>query len=158
MLRVNVTISNISAERLLDFRKPFPQVHINTNLNLTGTERKPDESLDVPFVLTISYNPSVARISLKGTVYVVGDKGETEKVYKEYEEKKRPPPDHSTVSVERCLHRVGPDVQNLEHSAAHPVAPNIRDQTGREETLRKGLQRLKKARSKLFQRHVHRRT
>jgi hypothetical protein len=57
MLRVSVTISNISAERFFDFRKPFHQVHINTNLNLTGTERKPDESLDVPFVLTISCNP-----------------------------------------------------------------------------------------------------
>lgn len=92
MLRVNVVISNISAERFLDFRKPFPQVHINTNLNLTGMEKKLDESLDVPFVLTISYNPSVAQISLKGTAYVVGDKGETERVYKEYEEKKPPPP------------------------------------------------------------------
>ena len=92
MLRVNVVISNISAERFLDFRKPFPQVHINTNLNLTGMEKKLDESLDVPFVLTISYNPSVAQINLKGTAYVVGDKGETEKVYKEYEEKKPPPP------------------------------------------------------------------
>jgi hypothetical protein len=92
MLRVNVVISNISAERFLDFRKPFPQVHINTNLNLTGMEKKLDESLDVPFVLTISYNPSVAQISLKGTAYVVGDKGETEKVYKEYEDKKPPPP------------------------------------------------------------------
>jgi hypothetical protein len=92
MLRVNVVISNISAERFLDFRKPFPQVHISTNLNLTGMEKKPDASLDVPFVLTISYSPSVAQISLKGTAYVVGDTGETERVYKEYEEKKPPPP------------------------------------------------------------------
>jgi hypothetical protein len=92
MLRVNVTISNISAERFLDFRKPFPPVNINTNLNLTGMEKRQDESLDVPFVLTISYNPSVAQISLKGTAYVVGDKGETERVYREYEEKKPPPP------------------------------------------------------------------
>lgn len=92
MLRVNVVISNISAERFLDFRKPFPQVHINTNLNLTGMEKKPDESLDVPFVVTIIYNPSVAQISLKGIAYVIGDKGETQRVYEEYEEKKPPPP------------------------------------------------------------------
>lgn len=92
MLRVNVVITNISAERFHDFRKPFPQIHINTNLNLTGMERKPDDSLDVPFVLTISYNPSVAQISLKGTAFVVGEKSETDKVYREYEEKKPPPP------------------------------------------------------------------
>jgi hypothetical protein len=92
MLRVNVVISNMSAERFLDFRKPFPQIQINTNLNLTGMEKKPDESLEVPFVLTISYNPSVAQINLRGTAYVVGEKGEIDKVYREYEEKKPPPP------------------------------------------------------------------
>ena len=92
MLRVNVNISNISAERFLDFRKPFPQIHINTNLNLTNMEKKPDDSLEVPFILTISYNPSVAQINLKGTAYVVGDKNEIERAYKDYEEKKPPPP------------------------------------------------------------------
>jgi hypothetical protein len=92
MLKVNVTISNISAERFLDFRKPFPQIHINTNLNLTNMEKEPDDSLEVPFILTISYNPSVAQINLKGTAYVVGDKSEIEKAFKDYEEKKPPPP------------------------------------------------------------------
>lgn len=89
MLRVNVVITNISAERFLDFRKPFPQIQINTNLNLTGMERKLDDSLDVPFILTISYNPSVAQVNLKGVAFVVGEKGEIDKVYKEYEEKNR---------------------------------------------------------------------
>ncbi len=92
MLRVNVAISNISAERFLDFRKPFPQIQINTNLNLRDMEKKPDDSLEVPFILTISYNPSVAQISLKGTAYVVGEKDEIEKTYKDYEQKKPPPP------------------------------------------------------------------
>lgn len=55
-------------------------------------ERKPDDSLEVPFILTISYNPSVAQISLKGTAYVVGEKVEIEKAYKDYEQKKPPPP------------------------------------------------------------------
>jgi len=92
MIRVNVSISNVSAERYLDFRKPIPPIQINTNLNLTGMEKKPDDSLEVPFVLTISYNPSIAQISLKGRAFVVGEKGETDKVYKDYEEKKPPPP------------------------------------------------------------------
>jgi len=92
MIRVNVSISNVSGERFLDFRKPMPPVQINTNLNLTGMEKKPDDSVEVPFVLTINYNPSVAQISLKGRAYVVGDKGEVDKIYREYEEKKPPPP------------------------------------------------------------------
>lgn len=92
MIRVNVSITNISADRYLDLRKPLPPIQINTNLNLLGMEKKADDSLEVPFVLTINYNPSVAQLSLKGKAYVAGDKGELDKVYKDYEEKKPPPP------------------------------------------------------------------
>jgi hypothetical protein len=92
MIRVNVAIANISAERFWDIRKPIPPIQINTNINLVGMEKKPDGSLDVPFVLTINYNPSIAQISLKGSAYVSGDKSEIDKVIKDYEEKKPPPP------------------------------------------------------------------
>jgi hypothetical protein len=91
MIRVNVSITNISAERFLDIRKPLPPTQISTNLNLVGMEKMTD-SLEVPFVLTISYNPSVAQLSLRGKAYVAGDRQEIEKVYREYEEKKPPPP------------------------------------------------------------------
>ena len=76
----------------MDFRKPLPPVQINTNLNLTGMEKRPDDSIEVPFILTINFNPSIAQISLKGKAYVIGDKGEVDKIYKEFEEKKPPPP------------------------------------------------------------------
>jgi hypothetical protein len=92
MIRVNVSISNVTADRYWDIRKPIPPIQINTNLNLIGVEKKSEDSLEVPFVLTINYNPSIAQISLKGRAYVVGEKSEIEKVYKEYEEKKPPPP------------------------------------------------------------------
>ena len=92
MIRVNVSISNVAAERFWDIRKPIPPIQINTNLNLVGMEKKSEDSLEVPFVLTINYNPSIAQISLKGRAYVIGEKSELEKVYKEYEEKKPPPP------------------------------------------------------------------
>ena len=92
MIKVNVAIANISAERFWDIRKPIPPIQINTNINLVGMEKKPDGSLDVHFVLTINYNPSIAQISLKGSAYVSGDKSEIDKVLKEYEEKKPPPP------------------------------------------------------------------
>jgi hypothetical protein len=92
MIRVNVAVTNVSADRFWDIRKPIPPIQISTNLNLVGMEKKAEDSLEVPFVLTISYNPSIAQISLKGRAYVAGDKGELEKVYKDYEEKKPPPP------------------------------------------------------------------
>jgi hypothetical protein len=92
MIRVNVSVSNVSADRFWDIKKPIPPIQINTNLNLIGVEKKSENSLEVPFVLTINYNPSIAQISLKGKAYVDGDKNEIEKVCKEYEEKKPPPP------------------------------------------------------------------
>jgi hypothetical protein len=92
MIRVNVAVTNVSADRFLDLKKPIPQININTNLNLIGVEKAADDSLEVPFVLTINYNPSIAQMSLKGKAYVVGEKAELEKILKEYEEKKPPPP------------------------------------------------------------------
>jgi hypothetical protein len=92
MIRVNVAIANISADRFWDIRKPIPPIQISTNVNVLGMEKKPDGSLEVPFVLTINYNPSIAQISLKGSAYVSGEKNEIDKVVKGYEEKKPPPP------------------------------------------------------------------
>jgi hypothetical protein len=92
MIRVNVAITNISAERFWDIRKPVPPIQIGTNINIVGMEKKQDGTLEVPFVLAINYNPSIAQISLKGTAYVSGDEKEIEKALKDREEKKPPPP------------------------------------------------------------------
>lgn len=91
MIRVNVAIANISAERFWDIKKPIPPIQIATNINMVSMEKKTDEMAEVPFVLTINYNPSIAQISLKGTAYVNGDKGEIDKMVKDYEDKKPPP-------------------------------------------------------------------
>ena len=91
MIRVNVSIANISAERFWDIKKPIPPTQIATNINMVNMEKKPDGTVEVPFVLTINYNPSIAQINLKGTAYVSGEKNEIDKVVKDYEEKKPPP-------------------------------------------------------------------
>jgi hypothetical protein len=90
MLRVNVVITSISAERFWDIRKPIPPIQINTNINIVGMEKKQDDSLDVPFILSIGFNPSIAQMSIKGTAYVTGEKDEVDKTLKEYEQKKPP--------------------------------------------------------------------
>jgi hypothetical protein len=90
MLRVNVVVSSISAERFWDIRKPVPPIQINTNINVVGMEKKQDESLEVPFVLSITYNPSIAQMSIKGNAFVLGDKDEVDRVLKDYEQKKPP--------------------------------------------------------------------
>jgi hypothetical protein len=90
MIRVNVVITSISAERFWDIRKPIPPIQISTNINLVGMEKKPDDSLEVPFVLSIGYNPSIAQLSLKGNAFVSGEKNELDKILKDYDQKKPP--------------------------------------------------------------------
>ncbi len=90
MIRVNVSISNISAERFWDNRKPAPNIQIATNINVVSIDKKGDDSLEIPFVLTISYNPSIAQMSLKGSAAVLGEKSEIDKIVKEYDQKKPP--------------------------------------------------------------------
>jgi len=92
MIRVNVAIANISAERFWDIRKPIPPIQISTNINLVGVEREKDGSLQVPFALTIAYNPSIAQISLRGNAHVAGEKNEVDKIVEDYENRKPPPP------------------------------------------------------------------
>jgi len=92
MMRVNVAISSISAERFWDIKKPIPPIQISTNINIVSMEKKSDGGLEVPFVLTINYNPSLAQISLKGSAYAIGDKSEIDNAVKQYEDKKPPPP------------------------------------------------------------------
>jgi len=92
MLRVNVVISSISAERFWDIRKPIPPIQINTNINVVGMEKKQEEALEVPFVLSIVYNPSIAQMNSKGHAFVTGEKGEVDRVLKDYEQKRPPAP------------------------------------------------------------------
>jgi hypothetical protein len=92
MIRVNVAIKNISAERFWDVRKPNPPIQIGTNINIVGMDKKSDETVEIPFVLTINYNPSIAQMSLKGSAYVSGKIPEIEKILKDHKEKKPPPP------------------------------------------------------------------
>lgn len=90
MLKVNVVISSISAERFWDIRKSVPPIQISTNINVVGMEKKQDTSVDVPFVLSIGYNPSIAQMSLKGVAYIIGEKNEIDEILKDYEQKKPP--------------------------------------------------------------------
>ena len=92
MIRVNVAIGNVSAERFWDIKKQIPQIQIATNINLVSMEKKADGSVEIPFVLTIVYNPSIAQISMKGTAYVNGEKNEIDKMMKDYEDKRPPAP------------------------------------------------------------------
>jgi hypothetical protein len=137
MLRVNVVISNISAERYWDIRKPIPPIQINTNINVIGMEKKQDETLEVPYVLSIAYNPSIAQITIKGNAYVNGEKNEVDKIIKDYEQKK--PPTQiiiqsisnvvfiESVSISRTLN-IPPPIPLPQIPEADTKQPNIKPQ------------------------------
>jgi hypothetical protein len=88
MVKVNVSITHISAERFWDSNKPIPPIKINTNLNIFKVEEKSPDFLEVYFVLTGNYNPSIAQMNLKGIAYVKGDVEEITKIFQDYKEKK----------------------------------------------------------------------
>jgi hypothetical protein len=92
MVKVNVFIYDISAERLWDIEKTIPSVKISTNLNVVGINKKRRGVLEAPFVFTINYMPAVAQISVKGKAYLKGSKDELKKIHTSYTEKKPPPP------------------------------------------------------------------
>jgi hypothetical protein len=92
MIRVNVFVHQLSAERFWDVGKPIPPVKVATNLNVIGIESKDEGLLVVPFVFTINYAPAVAQISVKGKAHVKGSKEELKKIHTAYTEKRPPPP------------------------------------------------------------------
>jgi hypothetical protein len=90
-MEINVQIYYVSAEKLWEVSKPLPpNVQVSANVSIVGMEET-EGRLVLPFVTSISYNPSVAQISLKGRAIVSGEKAELEKIQEDYK-KHLPPP------------------------------------------------------------------
>ena len=92
MISVRVFVKNISAESFWDIGQPLPPFQIVTNLNVVGVNKKDEDILEVPFVLTINYTPGVAQISFKGKSHVRGSKDELQQILEDHKEKKPPSP------------------------------------------------------------------
>jgi hypothetical protein len=91
-VKVNVFITNMSAERLWEVEKDLPsQIQIAVNINVLGIEEQSDGSLRSPFVFTVNFTPAVAQISIKGRARIQGEKAEMQKIIQEQKEKKVPP-------------------------------------------------------------------
>jgi hypothetical protein len=90
-MEINVQIYYVSAEKLWEVSKPLPpNVQVSANVSIVGMEEA-EGRLVLPFVTSISYNPSVAQISLKGRAIVSGEKAELERIQEDYK-KHLPPP------------------------------------------------------------------
>ena len=92
MIRVNIFVTSMSAERLWEIDHPMPaQVQIGVNINMIDIDQKSDGSLDAPFVFTVSFNPAIAQINIKGKAKISGDVEDTRKILEEHKAKKSPP-------------------------------------------------------------------
>ncbi len=91
-MQIRVNLTYISAEKLMDPSEVGPaQVHVSTNVNVIGLEFK-KESLVIPFVVSITYSPSVAQISMRGQAVILGEDEELRKIEGDYKNKSPPPP------------------------------------------------------------------
>jgi hypothetical protein len=93
MIQVNISMTNVSAERLWEVDRALPpQVQIAVNINMLSIDQRPDKSLEAPFVFTIAFSPPIAQISIKGKAKITGDLGDTSKIYEDHKAQRPPPP------------------------------------------------------------------
>jgi len=92
-LEISVFLRRSTCDRLWDHRRAMPP-HVNINVNLSILEWAQKEmgiaEAEASFIYTVNYLPSVAQISLKGTVRVTGEKKEVDEVL-DAERQKKPP-------------------------------------------------------------------
>ena len=92
MLRVNVFMTQVSAERLWEVDRPLPaQVQIAVNINILELDRRSDSMIEAPFVFAVGFTPSIAQINLRGRAQILGEKDEVSKLLDEHKQQKPPP-------------------------------------------------------------------
>jgi len=92
LLRVNVFMTQISAERLWEVERPLPaQVQIAVNINILDLEKRSDSTIEAPFVFAVGFTPSIAQINLRGRAQIIGEKEEVNKLLDEHKQQKPPP-------------------------------------------------------------------
>ena len=92
MANVRVFITQLTGERLWDKDTSLPsQLQIAVNVNLLGFERKSPDTIETPFVFTVSFTPSVAQISIKGRAQASGEQGELDRIMTDFKSQKPPP-------------------------------------------------------------------
>jgi len=89
-MQIKIQLNYLSAERLIQ-QVPQGPVHIQTNVNVVRVEEK-EAGLIVPFVVSITYSPSVAQINIKGEAFVSGKPEELQQLKSDYDAKRPPPP------------------------------------------------------------------
>ncbi len=90
-MKLKIFITHLSGERLFPKPNEFPaEGKITVNANILGLEEKGKNRVDIPFVYVVNYTPSIAQITVKGTVTVEGEEKEIQKLIEEKKQRKTP--------------------------------------------------------------------
>lgn len=91
-MNIAVRVTRVQAERYVEPYDPIPpNLQISVNMNL-GKIESVKEGAKGRFLLDVTYQPSVARITVEGRVFITAEKDELAKVLKDIREGKLPQP------------------------------------------------------------------
>jgi hypothetical protein len=90
-MNVNISLSQISGERFMELEKGMINLQIMTNMNVIKATYS-NSILDLTFVFSVNYNPSIATFTIKGSAKITGDKDELDDIKKNFDSKKPLPP------------------------------------------------------------------
>ena len=77
MAGIEVTIKTVEGNKLAEDVTSDSSVNFNVNANITESERNPDR-LTLKFVIDLSTDPDVAKMTVSGTAVLTGDDKEIE--------------------------------------------------------------------------------
>jgi hypothetical protein len=86
-MNVNISLSQVSGERLMDLEKGMVNIQIMTNMNVVKATYV-NGLLDLGFVFSVNYNPSIASFTIKGSAKITGEKAELDDIKKNFDAKK----------------------------------------------------------------------
>jgi len=70
MLQIHVSISNLSATRILPPRAVLPPTVVNPVLSIGVLKKITENGLELDFTLEVNYVPTVGEIKIAGTAYI----------------------------------------------------------------------------------------
>ncbi len=89
-MNLNVSLTQITGEKLLELDKGPVNLQVTTNISITKVTYT--DVLDFTFIFVVNYNPAIASLTIKGSVKISGEKGELEEIKRSFDEKKVLPP------------------------------------------------------------------
>jgi len=89
-MMVKILITFISGERFSLSEAPVGRVGVSVGVNIQEVRRE-KEKIEATFRFSVNYMPQIAQIVVKGKIIVKGEEKQLDKIWKKYEEKRKPP-------------------------------------------------------------------